>query len=310
MKTVIQLLYTMAFSLGVAGVFLTLYSFLKKRSNGTRFFLLSLGFFTLHTAAILVSYYFDAADDAAGAGMIVPRVNRYLFAVSICLISCAIFLWVRCRFRVRQTRFKRALYGVAIFLVPQLLFSSSRFDVASGGRAGLDFFWLVAITVAVCTAARLAVRPVKGEKKRRSAVSRFLLIGTCALIAGQLADMYLTLSGFFSGLFFSVFGYAGLGAATIVAVFHHSRRDSSFSGAFIRNLAIGGISRREREIIDLIVNAYPNRRIAETLFISVSTVKSHTASIYRKLGINSRMELFYMCRKEPAKQDPENNALL
>jgi hypothetical protein len=276
MKTVVQLLYTVVFSLGVAGVFLTLYRFLKDRSDGIRFFLLSFMVFTLHTATILVSYYFGVLEAAAGAQMVVSRVNRYLLAISVCFVSSSIFLCFRCRFRIRLTRFKRALYGVLIFLVPQFLFSSSRIGVVSGGRTGADFFQVVALMVALCTAAMLAVRSAKAEMKSRAAVLRFLLGGTGALLLGQLTDLYLKFSGSYSALSFTVFGYAALSSCTIAAVFHHARRVTfPAAKAFIRVLAICGISRREQEIVDLIIKGYSNRRIAETLFISVSTEDSY-----------------------------------
>jgi LuxR family maltose regulon positive regulatory protein len=50
------------------------------------------------------------------------------------------------------------------------------------------------------------------------------------------------------------------------------------------------LSDREREVLALIAKGLSNRDIAERLYISLSTVKSHTASIYGKLGVHSRTE--------------------
>jgi len=52
-----------------------------------------------------------------------------------------------------------------------------------------------------------------------------------------------------------------------------------------------GISKREKDIVELIVSGHSNNEIADKLYISLSTVKSHLYSIYRKLDISSRMEL-------------------
>jgi len=52
-----------------------------------------------------------------------------------------------------------------------------------------------------------------------------------------------------------------------------------------------GISPRELEIISLICKGYSNKKIAEELFISISTVKDHNQHIYRKLDIRSRTQL-------------------
>lgn len=51
------------------------------------------------------------------------------------------------------------------------------------------------------------------------------------------------------------------------------------------------LSRREAEILALILQGYTTLTISEILFLSKNTIKSHTANIYKKLGINSREEL-------------------
>ena len=51
------------------------------------------------------------------------------------------------------------------------------------------------------------------------------------------------------------------------------------------------ISKREAEIIGEICKGKSNKQIADTLFISLQTVKDHTHRIYTKVGINSRMQL-------------------
>ena len=51
------------------------------------------------------------------------------------------------------------------------------------------------------------------------------------------------------------------------------------------------ITKREREIIIQICSGKSNQQIADELFISLQTVKDHTHRIYRKIGINSRMQL-------------------
>jgi DNA-binding NarL/FixJ family response regulator len=51
------------------------------------------------------------------------------------------------------------------------------------------------------------------------------------------------------------------------------------------------LSLRETEITRLVATGYSNREIANQLSISEKTVKSHLASIYRKLHINGRLKL-------------------
>jgi DNA-binding NarL/FixJ family response regulator len=51
------------------------------------------------------------------------------------------------------------------------------------------------------------------------------------------------------------------------------------------------LSNREREIITLVSRGYKNKEIANNLFISEPTVKSHLYNIFRKLDIQNRPQL-------------------
>jgi two-component system NarL family response regulator len=51
------------------------------------------------------------------------------------------------------------------------------------------------------------------------------------------------------------------------------------------------LSAREMEVIELVVQGYKNRDIAEKLFISEKTVKNHLSAIFNKLGVADRLEL-------------------
>jgi DNA-binding NarL/FixJ family response regulator len=50
------------------------------------------------------------------------------------------------------------------------------------------------------------------------------------------------------------------------------------------------LTRREREILALVVEGMPNAKIAETLWITEQTVKFHLSNIYRKLRVVNRTE--------------------
>jgi DNA-binding CsgD family transcriptional regulator len=57
-----------------------------------------------------------------------------------------------------------------------------------------------------------------------------------------------------------------------------------------------GISRREKEIIELILGGYNNRMIAESLFISAMTVKNHIYHIYQKTGAENKIQLLNLMK--------------
>ncbi|MDY6857413.1 MAG: response regulator transcription factor [Thermodesulfobacteriota bacterium] len=58
----------------------------------------------------------------------------------------------------------------------------------------------------------------------------------------------------------------------------------------VYNNRLSSISKREWEILELISRGYRNEDIAESLFISIMTVKTHVKNIFRKLGCKGRLE--------------------
>jgi DNA-binding NarL/FixJ family response regulator len=57
-----------------------------------------------------------------------------------------------------------------------------------------------------------------------------------------------------------------------------------------RCVARPAFSHREREVLALVIEGLHNREIADRLFLAESTIKSHVASSFAKLGVRSRKE--------------------
>ncbi|MCA1604812.1 MAG: helix-turn-helix transcriptional regulator [Acidobacteria bacterium] len=55
-----------------------------------------------------------------------------------------------------------------------------------------------------------------------------------------------------------------------------------------------GVTRRELEILELIANGMSNREIAEKLFVSENTVKTHSSRLFDKLGAKRRTQAVQM----------------
>jgi class 3 adenylate cyclase len=77
-----------------------------------------------------------------------------------------------------------------------------------------------------------------------------------------------------------------------------------------RSTPDGGISRREGEVLDLVVESRSNAEIAAALFISERTVESHVSSLRRKLDASDRRDLVRRARARPAPEDQVATALL
>jgi DNA-binding NarL/FixJ family response regulator len=50
------------------------------------------------------------------------------------------------------------------------------------------------------------------------------------------------------------------------------------------------LTRRERDMLELVVEGLTNREIAERLYLAESTVKRHLSATFRRLGVSSRRE--------------------
>ena len=51
------------------------------------------------------------------------------------------------------------------------------------------------------------------------------------------------------------------------------------------------LTKREEQIVNLVMQGYSNKRIANKLSLSEKTVKNHLGVIFKKLGISSRLQL-------------------
>ncbi|HID34522.1 MAG TPA: response regulator transcription factor [Anaerolineae bacterium] len=60
------------------------------------------------------------------------------------------------------------------------------------------------------------------------------------------------------------------------------------------------LTKREREVLDLVVAGLNNAAIARRLFISERTVKYHIGNIYGKLGVKNRTEAVLVALKSRA----------
>ena len=50
------------------------------------------------------------------------------------------------------------------------------------------------------------------------------------------------------------------------------------------------LSRREREVLDLVARGLSNQEIADALYVSINTVKTYIRSAYAKIGVTSRSQ--------------------
>jgi DNA-binding NarL/FixJ family response regulator len=77
----------------------------------------------------------------------------------------------------------------------------------------------------------------------------------------------------------------------LVETYRSSRKVSSQAERY-KNL-----SNREREVFQLIAEGHSTRQIADTLCVSISTIKSHRVNIMEKLGVDTPVKLVHFAIK-------------
>jgi DNA-binding NarL/FixJ family response regulator len=71
---------------------------------------------------------------------------------------------------------------------------------------------------------------------------------------------------------------------------HHVARPGPAAG-LPEHLRIAGVTRRERDVLELVGQGATNAEIAERLVLSRRTVEHHVASLLRKLDCSNRSQL-------------------
>lgn len=69
---------------------------------------------------------------------------------------------------------------------------------------------------------------------------------------------------------------------------------------FVQNSSLASrleLSKRELEILDLLARGHSNQEIAQKLFVSISTVKTHNQNLFEKLEVKRRIQAVEKARK-------------
>lgn len=84
-------------------------------------------------------------------------------------------------------------------------------------------------------------------------------------------------------------GNAFVSPSSTRALVRHAGRSAAFSERHRAREQMAGLSERERAVAELVAEGASNRQIAQELFMSESTVKTHLSSVMVKLAADSRV---------------------
>ena len=59
---------------------------------------------------------------------------------------------------------------------------------------------------------------------------------------------------------------------------------------YAKSIALAGLSDREAEVLEALCQGMSNKEMAEVLFVSPETIKSHVSTVIGKLGVKDRTQ--------------------
>jgi len=82
---------------------------------------------------------------------------------------------------------------------------------------------------------------------------------------------------------------------------HKDKSSNRPKPTFEQNIQLddAGLTRREKEVVQLVADGYNDEEIAHMLSISVFTVKFHLKRIFKKLGVHKRLQLIISLGNKP-----------
>ena len=59
---------------------------------------------------------------------------------------------------------------------------------------------------------------------------------------------------------------------------------------YVKSIELAGLSDRESEVLEALCQGMSNKEMADVLFVSPETIKSHVSTVIGKLGVKDRTQ--------------------
>lgn len=264
-----------------------------------------LGHFLLYLSSMtlfVLSYLF--ALSYANLNLADISFSLVLLIVSVAILSSAVLMFSIPVFSHSlvlkgPSTWRNVIVGVISAISLVLMISSFNIDMAgkhiSQSRGLPLYFALALFYLMVIYSIGLKISYWKRLDEERKSIARSITVLNITFFPGVLYDVHLYVTYqvyIFTPLFYCVFAVL----FTLYVAKRYSKglrltaadiTEDSLNKALVR----AGISSREKDIIRLMLDGFGNREIAERLFISLNTVKTHNRNIFRKMNVRSRFEL-------------------
>ena len=177
---------------------------------------------------------------------------------------------------------------IGINLNPIIFFQTQEEDFLADIISNLIIIYLLVVSI---------IKYSSIQKSEYKGLLKNLIISVAVFLPGIIFDVFNTkYFVIFSPIFYCVISTLLL--RFILKYYNKNYYISDVDTKDINNefLKKYDITKREKEIILLIIKGYNNKKIADSIFVSINTVKTHIYNIYSKLNINNRYELMYLVK--------------
>lgn len=154
---------------------------------------------------------------------------------------------------------------------------------------------MIGITILIRLSNKMSLPEERINAKRLGWMFFLILIVQVALLASIELHVYI------AGIYMLVFFSANIPVLLYLHIYfsknYHPVMEGSGAESLRQHFESVGLTRREQEIVVLVSSGKTNQEIADSLFISIQTVKDHNHRIYSKLGLKSRAQVMNMVRE-------------
>ncbi|MDX1492078.1 MAG: LuxR C-terminal-related transcriptional regulator [Pseudohongiellaceae bacterium] len=176
---------------------------------------------------------------------------------------------------------------VAQLVLSNLLGAKGLWDVTKQGA--LMGIWAIGLSLFFLNYTKTSFLPAKEQRYFMSLLVVICLLYSTALSPLSQWDRY--------QLVFNILYFALHSALVVVYVQFAPSQSEGDNNSFDALVQKYGISKRELEVIEGIYAGQTNQEIANSLFITLQTVKDHTSRIYQKTFVKNRGQLVALVRE-------------
>jgi DNA-binding CsgD family transcriptional regulator len=298
MKHLLFLYFFSALSIGLVSYGLLALAYIKSKERQIIDFGYFYTSFTLIVVSYIFLYYFDSSR--AGDAVFFRYVDFFESRVAQYFLMHALPVFAHSLSQAGNRRSKNRWIGISALLLFILNMALDLYvknelysDIMSIVKHGI-LVGIMVYTIVIFKKRATGLAP----GKEKTALKRFYGI-SLGFLPGVIFDSFFNMvspfrffpilySGF--GLLAACYFSSQLFEKSEAVVEDKSKRDSDSRHAIEMFIKTHGFSAREIEIVDLIVKGKSNQEIADTLFISLNTVKTHIRNIYQKAEVKRRFE--------------------